>query len=68
MARIMGVQLIYLTGINDLEALASFPLRLRLRNTARNGANGERLVRQEPNGIESIRLGEYSPNGNPTRT
>lgn len=67
MARIMGVQLIYLTGINDFEALASFPLRVRLRNTARNGANGERLVRHEPNAIESVRLGETPPNGNTTR-
>lgn len=68
MARVMGVQLIYFTGINDLEALASFPLRLRLRNSARNGANGDRFVRHEPNGVTAVRLGETNPtNGNAPR-
>jgi hypothetical protein len=68
MARVMGVQLIYFTGINDLEALASFPLRLRLRNSARNGANGDRFVRHEPNGVTAVRLGEInSINGNTPR-
>ncbi len=67
MARVMGVQLIYLTGINDFEALACFPLRLRLRNIPRKGASGERLVQPESNGIESTRLGEVPPNGNTSR-
>lgn len=68
MARIMGVQLVYLTGINDFEALASFPLRVRLRNTSRNSANGERLVRHEAQGIEAIRVGETPSHGNAARS
>lgn len=68
MANVMGVQLIYMTGINDLEALASFPLRLRLRNSARNTANGERVVQHEPHAVEAVRLGETIPNGNATRS
>ncbi|MDO8544488.1 MAG: hypothetical protein Q7S40_28950 [Opitutaceae bacterium] len=69
MARVMGVQLIYFTGINDLEALASFPLRLRLRNSARNGANGDQFVRHEPNTVAAVRLGEVNPtNGNAPRS
>jgi hypothetical protein len=68
MANVMGVQLIYMTGINDLEALASFPLRLRLRNSARNTANGERVVQHEPHTVEAVRLGEIVPNGNATRS
>ncbi len=68
MANVMGVQLIYMTGINDLEALASFPLRLRLRNSARNTANGERVVQHELHTVEAVRLGESAPNGNATRS
>jgi hypothetical protein len=59
MASVMGVQLIYLTGINDLEALAGFPLRIRLRNNARAGTAGERLVQPEANVVEAVRLGEH---------
>jgi hypothetical protein len=63
MARVMGVQLIYFTGINDLEALSSFPLRIRLRNSIRSGANGDRLVRHEPNAVAAVRLGESQTHG-----
>lgn len=55
MAEAMGVQLIYMTGINDFEALSSFPLRVRLRNNARNAASGERLVQLEPHAVEAVR-------------
>jgi len=68
MANVMGVQLIYLTGINDFEALASFPLRVRLRNSTRNSANGERIVQHEPHSVEAVRLGEVNSHGNTTRS
>jgi hypothetical protein len=68
MANVMGVQLIYLTGINDFEALASFPLRVRLRNSVRNSANGERIVQAEPHAVEAVRLGETDSHGNSSRS
>lgn len=55
MAEAMGVQLVYMTGINDFEALSSFPLRIRLRNAARNASGGERLVQLEPHTVEAVR-------------
>jgi len=57
MAEVMGVQLLYMTGINDFEALAAFPMRVRLRNSARNSLNGERLVQHEQNAVTAIRHG-----------
>jgi len=68
MANVMGVQLIYMTGINDLEALAAFPMRLRLRNNTRNASNGERLVQHELHSVEAVRLGQTASNGNTTRS
>lgn len=63
MARAMGVQLIYMTGINDFEALASFPLQIRLRNGVRGG-NGENFVRPEPTTVEAVRVGQIADHGN----
>ena len=68
MANVMGVQLIYLTGINDFEALASFPLRVRLRTSVRNAASGERIVQAEPHTVEAVRLGEANSHGNSPRS
>ncbi|MFF7413355.1 coiled-coil domain-containing protein [Streptomyces lydicus] len=39
-----GVQLIYTTGVEDLDAVGRFPLILRLRNNAHDARTGHRLV------------------------
>lgn len=39
-----GVQLIYTTGVEDLDAVGRFPLILRLRNNAHDARSGHRLV------------------------
>ncbi|WP_338676724.1 hypothetical protein V1460_29975 [Streptomyces sp. SCSIO 30461] len=39
-----GVQLIYTTGVEDLDAVSRFPLILRLRNNAHDARSGHRLV------------------------
>jgi hypothetical protein len=47
-ARQMGVQLIYTTGVNDLGALDVLPRVLRLRKRHRDRRSGDLLLSQEP--------------------
>jgi hypothetical protein len=46
-ARQMGVQLIYTTGVNDLGALDVLPRILRLRKRHRDRRSGDLLISQE---------------------
>jgi hypothetical protein len=48
LARQMGVQLIYTTGVNDLGALDVLPRILRLRKRHRDRRSGDLLLSQEP--------------------
>lgn len=58
----MRVQLIYTTGVDDLEALAILPNKIRLRNTHRDRATGHyhvtEDVTEERGSVESVRLVE----------
>lgn len=69
-AKLMGVQLIYATGVADFTALAAFPHRLTLRNAGTN-AQGDRLIRKDDRPqddvsflIEAMALGEKSDGRN----
>ncbi len=57
-ARAMNIQLIFTTGIDDLEALAIFPNIIRLRNERQDPATGEKILEMEPDAgsIEAARL------------
>jgi len=59
-ARAMGVQLIYTTGVNDHEALRALPNVIRLRNERVDRNSGRRLVEHaldEACMIEAVRVG-----------
>jgi hypothetical protein len=59
-ARAMGVQLIYTTGVNDQEALRALPNVIRLRNERVDRNTGRRLVEYAPDEariIEAVRIG-----------
>jgi hypothetical protein len=59
-ARAMGVQLIYATGVNDHEALRALPNVIRLRNERVDRNTGRRLVEHaldEIRVIEAVRIG-----------
>lgn len=59
-ARAMGVQLIYTTGVNDHEALRALPNVIRLRNERVDRNTGRRLVEHatdEARVIEAVRIG-----------
>lgn len=59
-ARAMGVQLIYTTGVNDHEALRALPNVIRLRNERVDRNSGRRLVEHasdEARVIEAVRIG-----------
>jgi hypothetical protein len=59
-ARSMGVQLIYTTGVNDHEALRALPNVIRLRNERVDRNSGRRLVEHSPDEarvIEAVRVG-----------
>jgi hypothetical protein len=59
-ARAMGVQLIYTTGVNDHEALRSLPNVIRLRNERIDRNTGRRLVEHAPDEariIQAVRIG-----------
>lgn len=59
-ARAMGVQLIYTTGVNDHEALRALPNIIRLRNERIDRNTGRRLVEHAPEDariIETVRIG-----------
>ena len=48
----MGVQLIYTTAVNDLEALRSLPDVIRIRNQRINRDTGYRVIEQvAPEGV-----------------
>lgn len=54
-AQQMRVQLIYTTGVNDPNAVATFPNTVRLRNHQRGRTSGDLHVTVE-NGVESVRI------------
>ena len=59
-ARAMGVQLIYTTGVNDHEALRALPNIVRLRNERVDRNTGRRLVENsgdEMRSLEAVRVG-----------
>jgi hypothetical protein len=59
-ARAMGIQLIYATGVNDYEALRVLPNIIRLRNERIDRNRGHRLVEldtEEVNLLEAVRVG-----------
>lgn len=59
-ARAMGVQLIYTTGVNDHEALRALPNVIRLRNERVDRNTGRRLVEHGPDEarvVEAVRIG-----------
>jgi hypothetical protein len=59
-ARAMGVQLIYTTGVNDHEALRALPNVIRLRNERVDRNSGRRLLERAPDDtrvIEAVRVG-----------
>lgn len=58
-AQAMRIQLVYTTGVNDLDALATLPNVIRLRNERIDRARGHRHVEHAPNGerqIEATRI------------
>jgi hypothetical protein len=57
-AQAMNIQLIFTTGIDDLEALSIFPNIIRLRNDRQDPATGEKILEMEPDAgsIEAARL------------
>lgn len=54
-AREMRVQLIYATGVDDLEALETLPNKVRLRNTMRDRNTGDFHVTHEAH-VEAVRV------------
>jgi hypothetical protein len=54
-ARQMRVQLVYTTGVNDPDAVSTFPNTVRLRNNHRGRASGDLHVTVE-SGLEGIRV------------
>ncbi len=54
-AREMRVQLIYATGVDDLEALETLPNKVRLRNTMRDRNTGDFHVTHEAR-VEAVRI------------
>lgn len=52
MARLMGVQLIYATGINDFAALKHFPHYVRLRNSSRGRSSNDYHVTLDPRPLQ----------------
>jgi hypothetical protein len=56
-ARTMGVQLIYTTGVNDYDALRALPKIVRLRNQRVDRGSGHQVVEIEEGGIEAIQIG-----------
>ena len=69
MARLMGVQLIYATGVGDFGALKAFPHYVRLRNSSRGKATGDYHVTRDPRAlgedgrVEGVTLG-FQPHEN----
>lgn len=59
-ARQMRVQLIYATGVDDLEALDTLPNKVRLRNAHRDRTTGDQHVTLEGH-LEAVRVVEQVP-------
>lgn len=53
-AQAMRIQLVYTTGVNDLDALATLPNVIRLRNERIDRARGHRHVEHAPDGERHI--------------
>lgn len=53
-AQAMRIQLVYTTGVNDLDALATLPNVIRLRNDRIDRARGQRHVEHAPDGERQI--------------
>jgi hypothetical protein len=62
MARQMGVQLVYATGVGDFGALKAFPHYVRLRNSSRGKATGDYHVTNDSR-VEGVTLG-FQQDGN----
>lgn len=69
-ARALDVQLIYATGVHDIDAVASLPNIIRLRNTRRDVRRGHRVVEPEPQApgepqllVDAVRVHILPPNG-----
>ena len=68
-AREMRVQLVYTTGVHDLEALATLPNVIRLRNAHRARTSGDDHVTVEPtegaagreHHLDGVRVVEVGP-------
>ena len=56
-ARTMGVQLVYTTGVNDYDALRALPKIVRLRNQRVDRGSGHQVVELDEGGVEAIQLG-----------
>ncbi|HSS01045.1 MAG TPA: hypothetical protein VLM79_28505 [Kofleriaceae bacterium] len=56
-ARTMGIQLVYTTGVNDYDALRALPKIVRLRNQRVDRGSGHQVVELEDGTIEAIQLG-----------
>lgn len=68
MARLMGVQLVYATGINDFSALKHFSHYVRLRNSSRGKTTNDYHVTADPRPfgderVEGVTLG-FDQHGN----
>ncbi|HEY8376001.1 MAG TPA: hypothetical protein VIK91_05905, partial [Nannocystis sp.] len=55
-ARKMGVQLVYTTGVEDADAIAVLPNTIRLRNTHRDRRTGDLHVTDDRDTVEGVRL------------
>lgn len=60
-ARATGVQLLYTTGVNDLEALEVFDNIVRLRNARRDKRTGQQHIEFDPEPIDGARLSFEDP-------
>ncbi len=60
-AKAMGLQLIYASGINDPGTLHNFGHILRLKNTALDPRSGDKLVQEDKRGskLSAVELGVY---------
>lgn len=68
-AREMGVQLIYTTGVDDYGALHALPNTIRLRNSRVSRATGQKLVEVEPSDesvIETAQISRKEPSAGAT--
>ncbi len=60
-AREMRVQLVYTTGVRDLDALSTMPNVVRLRNSHRDVTTGNLHVTHQDRNVEGVRIVESHP-------